>query len=152
MVPEASLVIVGDGPESDVAVSWCRERPSSRKFLGALDHASAMSQIARARSLVLPSIRSGRWREQIGLPIHEGLIQGLTVVTTDETGLTCWLREHGHFVVPGTNTRVHLTSALIQALQNPIDPAAVRASLPSVEGRVAANLWLNGLGHKVARL
>ena len=144
-VSEARLVIVGDGPESDLVSRWCMENPQSRAFLGALDHPNAMAQLGRARALVLPSVRSGRWREQIGLPIHEGLIQGLTVVTTDETGLATWLSRNGHLVIPGADARVYLSEALIQSLRNPLDPEMVRASLPAIEGRVEANLWLNGI-------
>ena len=142
---QARLVIIGDGPESALVSNWCHESPQSRTFLGPLDHPSAMKQLARARSLVLPSIRSGRWREQIGLPIHEGLIQGLTVVTTDETGLATWLKDNGHHVVPGADTRVHLSDALMRALRDPLEPDKVRASLPLIEGRIEANLWLNGV-------
>ncbi|MBG6060163.1 glycosyltransferase involved in cell wall biosynthesis [Cryobacterium sp. MP_M5] len=142
-VANVSLLIVGDGPDRAPVVEWCAESPTSREYLGHLDHEEAQDVVASARCLVLPSVRSGRWREQIGLPIHEGLLKGLTVVTTDETGLATWLIEHGHIVVSGSDARKHLGPALIRALLHPLDPAVVRASLPLTEGRVIANHWIN---------
>jgi glycosyltransferase involved in cell wall biosynthesis len=40
--------------------------------------------------LVLLSQPHGHWREQVGLPIVEGLAHGCEVVTTSETGLASW--------------------------------------------------------------
>lgn len=141
-VPQARLIVIGDGPFGDAVVSWALEDPAHRSHLGALPHDEAVARVGGNRVLVLPSVRSGRWREQIGLPIHEGLLAGCTIVTTTETGLAAWLCERGHLVVaPGHSAA--LADAIVAALETPLDREGVRASLPQEEGRVAANRWLN---------
>jgi glycosyltransferase involved in cell wall biosynthesis len=141
-LPGSSLTIIGDGPLQDEVSSWVDENPSRRMWLGALPHPVAMGHVQTASVLVLPSIREGRWREQIGLPIHEGLLSGCTVVTTDETGLASWLEDRGHRVVPANDVRA-LAEALSAALSYPVPPTEVVESLPSEEGRVTANHWVN---------
>lgn len=55
----------------------------------------AVHEMLRAAAVVvMPSVRRPRWREQIGLPLVEGLAHGCRVVTTTETGLADDLREH----------------------------------------------------------
>lgn len=142
-VDNALLTLIGGGPRSVDVEEWCKERPETRRFLGALSHPDAMKEMSRATVAVLPSIREGRWREQIGLPIHEGILAGATVVTTDETGLADWLTEHGHRVVPARSLTKDLGPEIIQALKNPIDPSTVIAALPEIEGRITANHWMN---------
>ncbi|WP_285657115.1 glycosyltransferase [Actinomycetospora sp. NBRC 106375] len=50
--------------------------------------------LRRAAVVALPSVRRPGWREQIGLPLVEGLAHGCRVVTTTETGLADDLRGH----------------------------------------------------------
>jgi glycosyltransferase involved in cell wall biosynthesis len=141
-VPQVRLIVIGDGPLSDTVASWALEDPARRSHLGALPHDEAVARVGGNRVLVLPSIRSGRWREQIGLPIHEGLLAGCMIVTTTETGLAAWLSERGHKVVaPGHSAA--LADAIVEALEAPLDREDVKASLPLEEGRVAANRWMN---------
>jgi glycosyltransferase involved in cell wall biosynthesis len=64
----------------------------------------AVHDLLRSSAVVaMPSVRRLRWREQIGLPLVEGLAHGCRVVTTTETGLAEDL--HGHplvtFTTPG---------------------------------------------------
>jgi hypothetical protein len=48
----------------------------------------AVHELLRTSAVVaMPSVRLRRWREQIGLPLVEGLAHGCRVVTTSETGL-----------------------------------------------------------------
>jgi glycosyltransferase involved in cell wall biosynthesis len=55
----------------------------------------AVHGLLRSSAVVaLPSVRLPRWREQIGLPLVEGLTHGCRVVTTTETGLADDLRGH----------------------------------------------------------
>jgi glycosyltransferase involved in cell wall biosynthesis len=136
----AELVIVGDGPLEGTTKEWCEES-SNRTFMGGLEHAAVQEVIASSAVLAAPSLRDGRWREQVGLPIVEALARGLTIVTTNETGLAAWLMEHGHFVVT-TASAEDLSRALEAALRLPIPRAEVLASLPSTRGRLAAARWL----------
>ncbi|MFC8732587.1 glycosyltransferase [Luteimicrobium sp. NPDC057192] len=137
----ARLVLVGDGPLSAEIVSWCSERPSSRAFRGALPRDEALAEVESAAVLAAPSRPRRRWREQVGLPIREGLRAGRTIVTTNETGLAPWLSEHGHRVV-ATGDVEALAQALVGALETPLDPDDVRAALPSVDSRVRATAEL----------
>ncbi|TIH35581.1 glycosyltransferase [Subtercola vilae] len=142
-LPGAHLSAIGGGPESAQMQQWCAEAESSRSYLGEMAHADAMRVVATASVLVLPSIREGRWREQIGLPIHEGLLAGLTIVTTDETGLADWLNARGHSVVATDRLPESLSDGLLLGLQHPLAPHEVIDSLPLEEARIAANHWLN---------
>lgn len=143
--PEARLRIVGAGPESEEVARWAAESPKTREFLGQQSHESVMRLVAESEVLVLPSVRDGRWREQIGLPIHEGLLNGLTIVTTDETGLAEWLSARGHHVVPVTRIDETLAGAVLDALASPLPRDAVVAQLPERDARVVADLWLTGV-------
>lgn len=141
---DASIVLVGGGPEGEKVADWASLRPASRRYLGSTPHDTALAEVARAAVLVLPSVRDGRWREQIGLPLHEGLTNGLTIVTTDETGLARTLAEAGHYVIPVGAIRERLAQAVLAALDKPLAPADVRAVLPEEDGRVEADRWLVG--------
>jgi glycosyltransferase involved in cell wall biosynthesis len=142
---QAEITIIGGGPESEIAAAWASGHPG-RRFLGEMDHPMALAEVSRASVLVLPSVRDGRWREQIGLPIHEALLGGLTVVTTDETGLAPWLSSHGHRVVALSAIGRELAPALIDALEHPLDRRSVVASLPVEDGRVVANHRMHEVG------
>jgi glycosyltransferase involved in cell wall biosynthesis len=61
-------------------------------------------ELLRTSAVVaMPSVRRPGWREQIGLPLVEGLTHGCRVVTTAETGLADDLRDHPlvTFTTPG---------------------------------------------------
>jgi glycosyltransferase involved in cell wall biosynthesis len=143
-LPGARLTIVGGGDLEEVVTTWCEVRPGSRSWAGEVEHAGVADLMAVHDVLVAPSVRWGRWREQIGLPIGEGLQAGLTVVTTDETGLAEWLTEHGHYVIPAELLSGKLAPILVRALRQPIPGEVVKNSLPTVGGRMAADHWLHG--------
>ena len=98
-----------------------------------------------ASVLALPSRPTASWREQIGLPIVEGLAHGCNIVTTSETGLAGWLTEHGHNVVaPGAGVSA-LADSVLHALHKQGDggtAVGVVADLPAVDGRLAADAWM----------
>lgn len=144
-VPGAGLVLIGPGPLVPEAAEWAAAAPSTRRVSGRLPHAEAAAVLASASVAVAPSVPDGRWTEQIGLPIKEALAAGLTVVTTDQTGLADWLREHAHEVVDldPPAFRGRLACALIRALRAPLDRTLVRASLPERDGRLTADAWLH---------
>jgi glycosyltransferase involved in cell wall biosynthesis len=142
--PDARLVIAGAGPlEHDVAAWSSGAGSTARTFVGQVQYGDVPAVLSAASVVVVPSRRSGRWREQIGLPIEEGLALGRTVVTTSETGLAPWLAEHGHHVVDARSGPPELASAILSALRAPLDAADVLASLPTEHARVAADRWLH---------
>jgi glycosyltransferase involved in cell wall biosynthesis len=99
-------------------------------------------RLAESRVLSLPSQPSPHWREQVGLPIVEGLSHGCSVVTTTETGLAAWLHDHGHEVVDTPTTAAALAEALVAGITSGPEHGDVVASLPPVDGRLAADEWM----------
>lgn len=148
-LPDAVLDIYGGGLLEVAVRAWCAERPDQRRFHGLVERGRTVSEMAQNVALVAPSVPEGRWREQIGLPIKEAIAAGLTVVTTDQTGLAAWLSANGHHVV-ATQDDETMTSVLgdeiVGALTRPLDRVAVRASLPSSDTRLEAEAWLHSRG------
>lgn len=136
-----TATVVGEGPLAPLVVDWVNERPHTRRHLGHVSHDQIEGVYSRHRILVAPSMRDGRWREQIGLPIKEALSHGLSIVTTSETGLTRWLRDNGHVAVEDV---ARLTDELSLMIRSPLDPSEVVEALPEEDGRVSAHLWLMG--------
>jgi len=141
--PSARLQIIGDGPLRPELERWAAGEPRSLRLDGMLPREAALRAISTSSVLVAPSVRRGRWREQVGRPIQEALATGGTVVTTEDTGLATWLRQHGHYVIPRDPTAKQLAGALTTALLRPLSPDAVLASLPAVDGRLAADAWMH---------
>lgn len=136
------LTVIGAGPLHDDVERWAKQRPSSRSFLGRVEHSEIDTILDDADIVVVPSERDGRWREQIGLPIVEGLSRGLTVVTTDETGLAEWLRDAGHVVIAAPSAPSELSTGIVAAFTRPIPRSDVIASLPKDDGRIRTARWL----------
>lgn len=139
----ATVSIIGSGPLQRDVEAWAERRPMTRRYLGQIPYEQLAEHYDLADVLAAPSIRDGRWREQIGLQLRESLSHGLTVVSSDETGLADWLRQHGHRVVRLADLSTNLASELISAIDRPLPRSSVRESLPDVDGRVAADAWLH---------
>lgn len=140
----SELTIIGAGSLLATVRRWAARRPDSRKVTGALPRQDALRHVGRTTVLVAPSVPEGRWREQIGLPIKEGLAAGATVVTTDQSGLAPWLRDNGHAVLrPDRDLSAELAEALVRTLGQPLDREGVRLSLPAVDGRIVSDAWLH---------
>ena len=144
-VPEAHLTIMGDGPLAQEVVSWAAERPEARTFIGQVSRTDVIMLLTNISVIAIPSQRWQRWREQVNGAIQEALSVGCTVVTTTETGLAPWLREHGHTVVEPGSSAVELAASLVAAVRSPLDASAVTGSLPARDGRVLADLWLHAV-------
>ncbi|MCF3130208.1 glycosyltransferase [Streptomyces olivochromogenes] len=143
--PDAVFSIAGTGPLDDAITRWCRANPGQRRFLGLLRHEEALELIGSALVLVAPSVREKRWREQVGLPISEALSLGLTVVTTDETGLAGYLSSRGHQVVRSEMLSPQsLAAAMSAALASPLPMSRVSGDLPAIHGRHRSHEVLHG--------
>ena len=112
------LVIVGTGKMHDVARDLARS-DSRVTFCEDPPRGEVHARLRSATALVLLSQPSQLWREQVGLPIVEGLAHGCTVVTTDQTGLASWLSEAGHIVLTLPATLDDVTDALVGAVSIP---------------------------------
>jgi glycosyltransferase involved in cell wall biosynthesis len=139
--PSPRLTLVGKGRLEDLA----------RDLAARVDGVDVVVDPPRAQLhgilrgsavLVLLSQRTPTWREQVGLPVVEGLAHGCTVVTTGETGLADWLAGHDHEVLPTTASSAEVAEGIVRALHRCRPAASVLGDLPEVDGRLAADRWL----------
>ncbi|WP_433802192.1 glycosyltransferase [Actinomycetospora sp. CA-084318] len=72
-----------------------------------------------AAVVAMPSVRRPGWREQIGLPLVEGLAHGCRVLTTTETGLAGDLDDHPRVVLTAPGDVEDLAAGLRRALDAP---------------------------------
>jgi glycosyltransferase involved in cell wall biosynthesis len=137
--PLSRITIIGHGPLLDRA-----ELLSCAGLDVEFHHSPERSVIHReyreAAIVVLLSAPTNRWREQIGLPIVEGLAHGCRVVTTSETGLASWLSEKG---MPTLDVPYQPGDA-VSAICGELDRSSTglgfdRSSLPALDGRIAAD-------------
>lgn len=138
---ERRLRILGKGPLASSVLDWSSQRPHVQVSLDPA-RTEIHRTLARARVLVLLSQKSSFWREQVGLPIVEGLAHGCTIVTTTETGLATWLATNGHAVISPRSSSDDIGDAIMSALASPIHGARVEATLPQLDGRLEADRWL----------
>lgn len=140
-VSGSNLTVIGKGPLQAEVEEWCRSAPDATLIVDPPRH--AITDVLRSASvLALLSQRVGGFREQIGLPILEGLAHGCTIVTTDETGIAAELTEAGHFVIPAGSSTIAVSRALTEALLNPLPPESVLSQLPRNDGRLIAHYWM----------
>lgn len=139
--PTARLTIVGKGALVGRAIASAAADSSIELLIDPPRH-EIHRQLRRAQVLVLPSQSTPIWREQVGLPIVEGLAHGCSIVTTTETGLASWLAEHGHSVLGPASSAGKLAEALLYQLGRSTRRSDVIATLPLQDGRLAADSWL----------
>ena len=139
--PGARLTLVGKGPLEGLARDLAARVEGVDVVVD--PPRSELHRVIRTSAvLVLLSQRTPTWREQVGLPIVEGLAHGCAVVTTEETGLAGWLSGHGHDVVPASAAGGQVAAAIGAALARRRSAGSVLADLPDVDGRLAADRWL----------
>lgn len=139
--PQARLTVLGKGELAGLARELAVEHPSVRLEEDP-PRVRITEVLSQARLLVLLSQPRPRWREQVGLPIVEGLSHGCAVLVTDETGLAEWLAAQGHGVLRPGSTPEEAADAVLALLAEAPSPEAVLASLPAEDGRLAADRWL----------
>jgi glycosyltransferase involved in cell wall biosynthesis len=139
--PDARLVIVGKGLLQASVDAFSQGR-SDVELVVDPPRADIHRLLRRARVVVLLSQAVDGWREQVGLPIVEGLAHGCRIVSTADTGLSCWLASNGHYVVPDSSLPA-VASAMGGSLSGTIgEPANLLSRLPAEDGRRAAERWL----------
>lgn len=139
--PGARLTLVGKGPLVDEVHAFAADRPEVTVVVDP-PRAEVHAHQRRAAVAVLLSQRTRTWREQVGLPVVEGLAHGCAVLATTETGLAAWLGAHGHAVVVPDAPAPAVADALVGLLAARRSPASVVGDLPDVDGRLAADAWL----------
>ncbi|WEO76943.1 glycosyltransferase [Cryobacterium sp. SO2] len=142
-LPDVSLVILGSGPLEERARALADADAAVELHIDPA-RSDIHAELRRSRVLVLPSQPTPGWREQVGLPICEGLAHGTAIVTSTETGLAGWLDAHGHAVVDASAAPLEWARAVAGALRADRSQSAVLHDLPPVDGRLAADEWLFG--------
>jgi glycosyltransferase involved in cell wall biosynthesis len=94
-VPDAELIMIGDGPLLESSRSLAASLQVPVQFLGAVSNAEVQEQIAQTRVLCLPSIvaESGD-AEGLGIAILEAQASGVPVATSARGGMSEAI-EHG---------------------------------------------------------
>lgn len=138
-LPDARLTLVGFGELAQTVRQFAARE--GHRVITSPPRTEIHALLANADVLALPSQPVQGWREQIGLPICEGLAHGCRIVTTTETGLAWWLRNHGHQVCE-TSSSEAVADAVVAALRAGPSAASVLASLPAESGRIQAQKWL----------
>lgn len=140
-VPSATFEILGKGPLASEVTALAAQMRNVQVTLDP-DRPRIWERLEASTVLSLLSQPSSDWKEQIGLPIVEGLSVGLEIVASTETGIAAWLLAHGHRVLPPDVTTNSLADALIDALMHARSRKDVQADLPIEDGRLAADRWL----------
>ncbi|WP_051085938.1 glycosyltransferase family 4 protein [Actinomycetospora chiangmaiensis] len=105
-------LLVAD-PEGDRELG---DLPDGVSVRVALPRAEIHRLLRTAAVVAMPSVRRPGWREQIGLPLVEGLAHGCRVVTTTETGLAPDLGDHPHVVLTAPGDVDDLAAGLHRAM------------------------------------
>jgi len=139
----AYLTIIGKGPLEPEVSAWAASRADVSLVID--PPRAAVHEALRSHKVVsLLSQPQDCWREQVGLPIVEGLSHGCLVVASEETGVASWLSEHGHFVVRSGASKAEIAEKLRSALDSDRSPKSITDQLPHRHMRVAADDWLRG--------
>lgn len=98
-VPEARLVVIGDGPERPRLETLATQLGSGNavQFTGHLTHREVVTRIAESHVFMLPSVR-----ESLGTVYFEAMSQGVPVVGTEGEGIADFIvdGEDGFLVPP----------------------------------------------------
>ncbi|OOL32744.1 hypothetical protein GQ85_05535 [Rhodococcus rhodochrous] len=138
---DVELRLLGKGPLDRLVRKWS-EGKAEVQFVVDPPRSSILTEYESARTVVLLSQPTRTWREQVGLPIVEGLSYGCEIVATTETGLAPWLQLAQHRLVSPDASAAVVADALAASVDRAMGPAARIAQLPAIDGRVAADEWL----------
>ncbi|MBY6437551.1 glycosyltransferase [Rhodococcus kroppenstedtii] len=135
------LVMIGMGPLTDRVLRWADPRMDVDVLVDP-PRQRIHDVLARARTLVLLSTSSARWREQIGLPITEGLAHGCEIVSTADTGFAPWLADHGHRIVESAAS-ADVAGAIMDSTAGPDRAEDITTPLPDEDTRVTIDRWMH---------
>jgi glycosyltransferase involved in cell wall biosynthesis len=116
-VPEATLVLAGDGPERPHLEQQARTLGVLDRvtFPGWLSEIALQQQMARSTILVVPS----RWREGCALVVLEAAMQGLPVLASNVGSLPELIDPERTGVLVPPEDASALSEALVSLLQSP---------------------------------
>lgn len=140
----ATLRILGKGALEHEVVVWAADRPEVAVEID--PPRATVHRVLRESGALVVLSRHSPFREQVGLPILEGLSHGCEIVTTSETGLAPWLTEHGHGVVPLDAGPPHVAQEIEAAFRRAARRTGSLPDLPAVDQRIVADRWMMGSG------
>lgn len=130
-LPEATLVVVGDGSRRHVIESLVAEVPGQVEHHRALPPERVSAEIDAARALVLPS-----WPEGLGRVVLEAFARGRTVVATNAGGIRDIVTDgRDGILIPIADT-----DALVQALRRVLEDRELAVRL-GAEARKTYEPW-----------
>lgn len=120
-VPEAELVMIGDGPLLEDAKQLARTLDGPVEFMGAQPSDAVLTQLHLARVFCLPSITAENGDAE-GLPIclMEAQASGTPVVTTPNGGSAECVIEGATGIIIAENDQLDLVNSLSISLQNTV--------------------------------
>jgi len=137
--PNSTLTIAGRG-SLEHQVKELVSGSTNVKFLGQVNR-DAVHQLMRASQIVvLPSRRSGFWREQIGLPLEEGLSHSCSLIAPEDSGLSGFLVQNNQQILRWDYSVEDLVAALSSSTLNPEVVNSMK--LPVRNQRGVAEDWL----------
>ena len=139
--PDATLRVLGQGSLAEEILTWSADRPEVTVEVEP-PRAEIHRALRQSAVLVLLSKPHPHCREQIGLPILEGLSHGCEVVTTSETGLADWLAGHDHQVVRPSATPSAVAESIVTALDRAGRRSGSLPDLPPTDQRIVAEAWM----------
>ncbi|GHP17324.1 hypothetical protein RN2511_020600 [Rhodococcus sp. NKCM2511] len=140
--PDITFTMIGQGPLLDLVLDWSRAHFRVQVIVDP-PREEIHSHLRRASALVLLSQSTPRWREQIGLPIMEGLAHGCEIITTDQTGYAEWLGANGHTVVSQDVDYRRLAEVILGKIRTPRPAAQIVGTLPLTSSRHDFDRWMN---------
>lgn len=125
LIPEASMIVIGDGPDRHALEAFVRARGLGRRvrFLGRRPHEELPTLLAAADVMLLPSRSEGLANVWV-----EALACGTPVVTTDAGGARELIVRPEQGRIADAEPRA-LASAVRDVLADPPDPPLVRRSV-----------------------
>lgn len=135
----STLTIAGSGSLKS-AVDQLALRNNNVNFLGQVNRDTVHKLMRTNQIVVLPSRRSGSWREQIGLPIEEGLAHSCSLIASEDSGLSNFLIENKQQVLKWDFSLEELVVALRSSTLNPVVVSSEK--LPTRNQRGVAEDWL----------
>jgi glycosyltransferase involved in cell wall biosynthesis len=136
----ATLRILGKGELEREVVSWASGRPEVSVEID--PPRETIHRALRRSGALICLAQPSAVREQIGLPILEGLGHGCEIVATSETGLAAWLSDHEHAVVAPDAPAADVAHEVAAAFARAATRHGSLPDLPREDQRIAADRWL----------
>ncbi len=120
-VPEATLVVAGDGPDRPALESLARELALGERvrFLGAQGRDEVVQQYREAYALVIPSVVGAGDREGTPVVLSEGMAAGVPIIASRLAGIAERATDRVHAQLVEPSAVGELAKAMRWSLEHP---------------------------------